>query len=520
MFHIETSPRIRRASSLTLSILIMSGLILTMENRALAQDSNDVDKIDAISKRLEALEKQIEGLKRENAELKKKFGEKEKPTAALAAEAETPAAEAPKAAAAQGENKPQPKESRIEFGGEIRLRPEVRDRNLDPFFTGVDSFIGQRVRLHAKAKLSNDLTRFVEIQDSRSWGAEFSTTNSIRGVDLHQAYIQADHVLTSDLSLKIGRQELSYGNERLVGAFDWDFVGRSFDAIKAVYAKKSWSADIFAARVVYGFAGFGPAPGNGISQDFSFALAHQDFYGVYLKFLNDNPTQKLEAYGFLLRDNFSSRGEVGERRDSTGIYTVGARHEIRSQGGFYYDGEAAFQTGHRGPDDHRALALAGSVGKYFKSPRKSHFGFEYDFATGDGDFRDGKSREFINLFPNNHIHYGYIDFLGWRNMHDFRLNFGFDPASKLSLDADYHKFLLHKGDGIWSSASGFFLGFDPSGSSGRELGQELDFTLRFPYKEHMNFLAGYSLFLPGRFARLTRTSDLSHFSYIQTRINF
>jgi len=521
MFHIETSTRTRRASSLALSMLIVCGLILTMPNRAPAQDSTGGDKLEAIAKRLEELEKQIEGLKRENAELKKKFGEKEKPSAAPVAEIDTRPTQARETPAAQGESKPERKESRIEFGGEIRLRPEVRDSTPDGFFGGVDSFIGQRVRLHAKVKLTDDLTGFLEVQDSRVWGGEFSTNRSNRGVDLHQAYIQADHFLTPHLSLKIGRQELSYGNERLVGSFDWDFVGRSFDAIKAVYTRKGWSADIFAARLAdYHDSNIliNVAPGR--EGEFFFVLPHQEFYGVYLKFLNDKPTHKLEAYGFVLTDNFSSRGEVGKRTDSTGIYTVGARQEMRSKGGFYYDGEAAFQAGHRGPDDHRALAFAGSVGKYFKSARSSHFGFEYDFATGDGDFRDGKSREFIDLFPNNHIHYGYIDFLGWRNMHDFRLNFGFDPASKLSVDADYHKFLLNKGDGIWTSASGLFLGFDPSGSSGIELGQELDFTVRFPYKEHMKFLGGYSLFIPGRFARLTRSSDLSHFSYIQTRISF
>lgn len=492
-----------------------------MPNRAPAQDSNGVDKIEAIAKRLEELEKQIEGLKHENAELKRKFGEKEKPLPALAAEVDAPPTQARETAAAQGESKPERKESRIEFGGEIRLRPEVRDTTPDLFFRGVDSFIGQRVRLHAKVNLTDDLTGFVEVQDSRLWGGEFSTNNSIRGVDLHQAYIQADHFLTPDLSLKIGRQELRYGNERLVGSFDWDFVGRSFDAIKAVYARKGWSADIFAARLAdYHDSNIliGPSPSR--EGEFYFVLPHQEFYGLYMKFLNDNPTHKLEAYGFVLTDNFSRRGEVGRRTDSTGIYTVGARQEMRSKGGLYYDGEAAFQTGHSGPDDHRAFALAGSVGKYFESARKSHFGFEYDFATGDGDFQDGKSRAFIDLFPNNHIHYGYIDFLGWSNMHDFRLNFGFVPASKLSVEADYHKFRLHKGDGVWTGANGFFFGFDPSGSSGRDLGQELDFTVRFPYKEHMKFLGGYSLFIPGRFARLTRSSDLSHFSYIETRISF
>lgn len=304
MFQVETSTRIRRASSLTLSILIVSALILVMTNRAPAQDSNGVDRIEAISKRLEALEKQVEGLKRENAELKKKVGETEKPAVTFAGEKkampvagnETPVAEASDNSAAQGENKPQAKQSPIEFGGEIRLRPEVRDRNLSLSFKGVASLIGQRVRLHAKAKLSNDLTGFVEIQDSRAWGTEFSTIASIGGVDLHQAYIQADHVLTPDLSLKMGRQELSYGNERLVGAFDWDFTGRSFDAIKAVYAKKRWSADVFAARLVDSFSFLGP---ESSFNQFTFAQIHQDFYGVYLKFLNDNPTHKLETYGFL-----------------------------------------------------------------------------------------------------------------------------------------------------------------------------------------------------------------------------
>jgi len=34
------------------------------------------------------------------------------------------------------------------------------------------------------------------------------------------------------VSLKVGRQELSYGEERLVGAFAWNNIGRVFDAVK------------------------------------------------------------------------------------------------------------------------------------------------------------------------------------------------------------------------------------------------------------------------------------------------
>lgn len=513
MFYIESLARIRTVLRPALSIVaILISLFFLAPNRTLAQDANGGGSIEAISRRLEELEKQIEGLKRENAELRKKFEQNQAPKEALAVQKETPAVEAP--APAQEETKPNG--SRFEFGGEIRLRPQIRGRNADVFFDDVDSFIGQRVRLHVKAKLTDDISGFVELQDSRVWGAEFSTNASIRGVDLHQAYIQADRFLTPDLSLRIGRQELSYGDERLIGAFDWDFVGRSFDAIKAVYAKKSWSADIFAARIADLHGTFA----NVTEGSDGFTLPNRDFYGAYLKFFNDRPNQKLEVYGLISRDDFADLGEIGRHTDSTSVYTVGTRGEMKSDGGLYAGGEVAFQTGHLGPDDHRALALASRAGKYFKSGRSPHFGFEYDFATGDGNSRDGRSREFIDLFPNNHIHYGYIDFMGWRNMHDFRANFGFDPASRLSFDADYHKFYLHNARGRWSSASGSTLGFDPSGDSGKDIGQEVDLTLRFPYKEHMKFLAGYSFFLPGRFAKLTRTSDISHFSYIQTLIRF
>ena len=505
MRHINIFNRIRTALSLTLLIfLIVAGLLFILPAQALAQETNSNDKIEAIAKKLEELEKQIKELKRENSELKMRLDGRETPKVVLATENRTPVEQTREVIVAQQEPEPQDKEKRLEFGGEIRLRPELRDNNLNNFTRDVKFLVLQRARLHAKAKLNDDISGFVQIQDTRVWGEEFSTTTDFFNVDLHQAYIDVNHFLTKSLSLRAGRQELSYGNERLIGVFDWNNDARAFDAVKAVYARKGWSADFFAARI----------------KDDEFSR-YQDFYGTYLKFFNDNPNGKLEFYGLVLKDSIGLRGEGGrDIIDATTIYTVGTRQEAKSDSGFYYDGEIAVQTGHRGPDDHRALALAAKVGKYFESARSTHFGFEYDFATGDGNSGDRKSHEFIDLFPNNHIHYGYIDFLGWRNMHDFRINFGFNPINKLAFDADYHMFLLHREGGRWSNADGNTLGFNPFGTFGRSIGQELDLTFGFPYKERINLLTGYSVFFPGRFAKATRGSGLSHFSYIQALLVF
>lgn len=512
MCRASTFSRTGTSSSSTLLLLLV--VLFILPNRALAQETNGNDKIEAIAKRLEELEKQVKELKRENSELKTRLDEKETPKVVLATETKasvtetkTPVDETREVAAAPQGSEPQNKDKRLEIGGEIRVRGEYRHNDFSNFSFDSDFLVRQRSRLHAKAKLTDDITGFVQIQDSRIWGEELGTTSDRINVDLHQAYIDVDHFLTKPLSLRVGRQELSYGDERLIGAFDWGDDARAFDAIKAVYAGKKWSVDLFAARIVeFPF----------ISED----SLYQDFYGAYVKLFNDNPNRKLEFYSLVLNDNFFNIGETGNRLNESIIYTYGTRQELKSNSGFYYDGELALQAGHVGPDRHRALAIAAKAGKYFERARSLHFGFEFDLATGDKNFADGKSDEFIDLFPDNHIHYGYMDFLGWRNMVDYRINAGFNPISKLAFDADYHRFFLHREGGRWSDADRRTLGLDVFGLSGKDLGQELDFTLNFPYKERIKFLTGYSVFFPGNFVKFRRGDGLSHFSYIQMLIGF
>src|SRR6185437_15250305 len=49
---------------------------------------------------------------------------------------------------------------------------------------------------------------------------------------LRQAYVTVGNSSEFPLSLKIGRQELAFGEERLVGSFNWNNIGRTFDAAK------------------------------------------------------------------------------------------------------------------------------------------------------------------------------------------------------------------------------------------------------------------------------------------------
>ena len=91
-----------------------------------------------------------------------------------------------------------------------------------------------RTRFHLGYSPADWLTVFGEGQNSSSTGDKRNPNPQSDGpVDLHQGYVRLGGTKDLPLSLKVGRQELSYGDERLVGAFDWDNMGRVFDTGKA-----------------------------------------------------------------------------------------------------------------------------------------------------------------------------------------------------------------------------------------------------------------------------------------------
>ena len=123
-------------------------------------------------------------------------------------------------------------------------------------------------------------------------------------------------------------------------------------------------------------------------------------------------------------------------------------------------------------------------------------GLNIIFASGDEDPTDGDDETFDNLFPTNHWqgNYGFIDVLGWRNMHGFRGNIKVNPTNKLWVQVDYWKFLLDEEEDAWYFANGnrAFAAVDENED---DLGQEVDLTISYQLYKNVSILAGYSVFL-------------------------
>ena len=397
---------------------------------------------------------------------------------------------------------------KIKAGGEFRYRLELRDNfNFNRATHEDDAVDLFRTRLNLSLAVGPYLRFFAEGQDAESVAeSRFNRTAAfVNQLDLHQLYVELKSPIWQiPLTVKVGRQELSYGDQRFVGAFDWSNVARVFDAVKLVYQPKDWfQADLWFSQVVL------------INRNQPDSADHSDnFYGLYttLKPVTDHV---FDSFLFIRHNlNHEIAGEKLGKHGQLKEYTVGNRFKGKKWN-FDYGLEWVFQFGSRAHEDIRAWAWHNDLGYTFaKIPWAPRIHFEYNHASGDSNPTDGKVETFDNLFPTNHDKYGFIDFLSLKNMHDLKIGAGIKPHQKLSLGADYHWFFLDTNNSPWFNAGqGVVRPANPAAST--TLGQELDILLKWKLSEHLDFLIGYSRFFSGPFVEDTGAHDDANFFYTQ-----
>src|SRR6266852_9599956 len=69
-------------------------------------------------------------------------------------------------------------------------------------------------------------------------------------MDLRQAYIELRDTEKKTVGIRAGRQELAFGDERLIGNANWLNTARSFDGLRGTLRHGGYRVDFFVARVV------------------------------------------------------------------------------------------------------------------------------------------------------------------------------------------------------------------------------------------------------------------------------
>jgi hypothetical protein len=370
-----------------------------------------------------------------------------------------------------------------------------------------------REKLHVGWNPFSWIALFGEARDSSSFNDKRTPEPEEDSLDLHQAWLALGDPQQFPLTAKVGRQELSYGDERLVGAFDWNNLGRVFDAAKLRFENETFWVDAFAGRVVLVNDG-----------QFNVANDYDWFSGVYASTRTFVPSQETQLY-FLARNTGAASPAATTGRPQAGgppardIYTLGLR--VKSLpgrfGGWDYDAELAGQFGDYFEPSlarrlaHEAFAAhAGGGYTWARAKTAPRAGLEYNFASGDRNPADGKHETFENLFPTNHKFYGYMDFVSWQNLHNVRFTTSLKPAKVLTVSLDYHLFwLADTHDSFYAVSGARRGGLAPTPGNGYGLnpgygsfaGSELDLIATCNVKRFAAVQAGYGHFFRGDYVK-------------------
>jgi hypothetical protein len=406
------------------------------------------------------------------------------------------------------------------FGGQVRDRYEYF--NHYNFGTGPQTRDGynlarvtEYVDLHAGPSLRVFLQGISAFEAGRNGGPRATDVDDL---DLEQGF--ADYNLQigsqTDLTLRGGRQYLSYGAQRLIGPSDWLNTPHTFDGFRANLYSSHNELDFFLVRPVL------VEPYKFDSSDDKNALAGL-YDTIQLPRLIQDAHSKVELYTIYLdrlNASFPSQGGVGTEE----VYTLGSRFSSVPKP-FDFDVEADYQVGSFRSADVNAYSFATKEGyTLYAVTFQPRIFFGFDIASG-GNKNPQTIGTFNQLYPSAHGQFGNIDQIGRMNIID--VNPGFDLTllqhlrffQLLTLRTSYYAFWRQSlQDGAYNAAGTLFRAAGTS--QARSIGSELDFLLNWQIDRHLSSYFGYSHFFPASFIQHTGPSNPIDFFYTAVAYTF
>jgi hypothetical protein len=313
--------------------------------------------------------------------------------------------------------------SYLSLGGEARERYEYSNHsNWGQGPQDDNGYLLQRYLLNAGLSIGRHVRFFSELENGREGGPRSIDKNEL---DFFQAFldVKADWGGNGNLVLRSGRQELSYGSQRIISVRKGPNVLRSFDGFRAMYRGRGIQVDAFATQPVetepYVFDD---------STDPSLRL-----WGVYSVLpLPLVPEGNADLYyiGFCNRHARFDQGNGRETRHSVGTRLW------RTAKPLDYNFEFIYQWGSFGDGHIQAWTAASDTGYSFGSlPLRPRLGLKADITSGDKDPNDPDLQTFNPLFPKG-AYFGEDGLLG--------------PANHIDLNPSVD---LHLGGNVTSSTN-------------------------------------------------------------------
>ncbi|TWU21763.1 alginate export family protein [Bythopirellula polymerisocia] len=373
----------------------------------------------------------------------------------------------------------------LDIGGQQRLRYH-HERGMGQqagatrFEPTTNDFVLTRTRLYGNWQVNECVRFYTEgIYAADGANSEYIPRPIDRNFgDFLNAFV--DLKLLESTTLRVGRQELLYGNQRLISPLDWANTRRTFEGAKVMIKTGDWETDIFYTHYV-------PVLPNELDR----ADYDQPFYGCYLSYSGfENFTVQPYYIGY---DNnnppiVGSGGPIAGSGDFS-LHTFG----IRINGGiddWLFEMEGGPQLGRQsalGVNQEAGFCTCG-IGRSLGSqlPWSPTLWGYYDYASGNapgGDFN-----RFNQLFPLAHKYLGFVDAVQRSNIQSPNMLLTMKPTEKINLLFWYYHFMANQADDIVPSIGGT----PPQSLTRKDFGDELDVLAKYQWGPRSNIILGWS----------------------------
>ena len=353
-------------------------------------------------------------------------------------------------------------DNQLTIDAQLRTRGEYNNGAITPRYEGETpaTFINERARVSVGFQRHN-LELKVAVQHTGIWGQDGINTPD-GSVAMNEAWAKLK--FGEGWFAQVGRQQLSYDDERILGGLDWHVSGNWHDAVRVGYENEQnklhlivgWNQPFANNRGNYYD---GPMPYKAMQT----VWYHHQFVG--------NPLGLS-----LLMMNLGRDGGVEGNSKTRYMQTMGADVTFKPSlldihGTFYY------QTGKQANNTKVSAWMASAkVGYKINHVWGANVG--YDYRSGN-DPKSDKVKAFDQLFGTHHKFYGFMDYF-LRNvpygLQDIQAGLTAQVSPKVNFLLNYH----------------YFLTASDMGYLDKGLGSEVDLQLTAKLMRDVTLMAGYS----------------------------
>jgi len=336
-------------------------------------------------------------------------------------------------------------------------------------------FISQRARLGAEY-VADKYKLVLSAQDIRTWGSTANGTIDAAGLlSIYEAYGQL--IFNKKLNLKLGRQAISYDDDRIFGSLDWAMQGRRHDAAILQYNDSTFSAHLGTA---YNANGETPS-----FVQYAVASNYQNFQYLWLNKIRGKFNS---SFLFLNNGVVSSKDALIAYSQTAGLRTEYKNEKYGAVAYFYYQlgQDAARKT---------LNAYAASAEIFYKPVKAAQLTLGGELLTGTSQTDTttaykNENHSFNPLYGTNHRFNGYMDYFYVGNhvnsvgLIDLYFKACYTHKKLLS-SVNVHHFEAAAPVKDKSSAN-------PTTAMNAILGTEIDITFSYNISDNVALQAGYS----------------------------